>query len=299
MLLNPIFNNIFIPKNDIEQLKEIKHITAIQISEQKKTNSVPFLVLCDDGELYYAKTIFKTHPPYEDVINEILSVYFLELMGVQTISPALIKIPQDVFDSFKLEKKFCDKRYDRLKFDDIYFFGSLVRYSATELDSYNTVFKNKHDYNKFINPIDLLKIGVFDFWICNKDRRGSNPNILIDETVNGKFEILPIDHTQAFAYQSNYKALRIELMDSSHSKSLLRTPMSKSILKFADSNYIATLDKEIQGGFNNVISNIEFVFDQVPREFGLSKKGKEKIKEILSNKERNETMSKIHLSILR
>lgn len=34
-------------------LESINHITAVQILEQKNTNSVPFLVLCDDGDLIY------------------------------------------------------------------------------------------------------------------------------------------------------------------------------------------------------------------------------------------------------
>lgn len=182
-------------------MEAIQHIEAVQIIEQKRTNSVPFLVLCSDGELYIGKTMFKRHPPFEDLINEILCVYFLELMGVKTIKPALIKIPQEVFESFKLEGKDYDQRYNNLKFDNLTFFGSLFKTSSTELELYNNKFKNKHEYNKFQNPIDFLKIGVFDYWIGNMDRRGSNPNILISHTDDGKFEFLPIDHTQAFAYQ--------------------------------------------------------------------------------------------------
>lgn len=278
-------------------MEQIEHKIAVQIIEQKDTNSVPFLVLCDDAELYYAKTVFKSHPPFEDLINEILCVYALGLMNVKTITPALITIPQDVFEDFKKENKDFDARYNNLAFDDVIFFGSLLQESTTEVEIYNTILKNKFDYNKYKNPTDFLKIGVFDYWIGNMDRRGSNPNILVRETSNGKFEFLPIDHTQAFAYQHNYKALRLALMSNIHPKSILKTAMSKSIVSFADSNFIANFHNEILADFANVIGNIDFVFDQIPNTFGLSKKGKKKIVEILSNKERNLLVSKIHLTI--
>ena len=278
-------------------MEAINHITAIQIIEQTETNSVPFLVLCDDGELYYAKTMFKTHPPFEDLINEILCAYGLELMGVKIIKPALIQIPQEVFESYKLEEKSYDARYNNLIFDDVLFFGSLSQPSTTEVELYNTMLKNKYDYNKYINPTDFLKIGVFDYWIGNMDRRGSNPNILLNQTDSGKFEFLPIDHTQAFGYQHNYKYLKISLMNNPQPKSILRTPMSKSILNFAGTKFIANFHNELLSDFTNVLNGIDFVFDQIPNTFGLSKQGKAKIIEILSNKERNLTATKIHLNI--
>lgn len=279
-------------------MEEIKHISAVQIREQKDTNSVPFVVLCDDGEMYIAKSIFKPHPPFEDLINEILGVYFLEIMGVSTIKPSLIKIPQGVFETFKLSGEKYDRRYDSFKFDDMLFFGSLYQLTTTEVELYNTILKNKYDYNKYINPLDFIKIGVFDYWFGNMDRRGSNPNILIDETEEGKFVFLPIDHTQAFANQSNYKHLRLALMSSPQPKSILKTPMSKSIIKFADSKIISNLDNVLFESFKEVLNNIDFVFKQVPSSLGLSKKGKEKIKEILSNEERNKRVSKLYFNYI-
>ena len=73
--------------------------------------------------------------------------------------------------------------------------------------------------------------------------------------------------------------------------------MSKSIVSFADSKFMANFHNEILADFDNVINNIDFIFDQIPNTFGLSKKGKNKIVEILSNKERNLKVSKIHLYI--
>ena len=86
-------------------------------------------------------------------------------------------------------------------------------------------------------------------------------------------------------------------MSSPHPKSILRTPMSKSIVSFADSEFMANFHNEILADFDNVIKNLDFVFDQIPNTFGLSKKGKKKVIEILSNKDRNLVVSKVHLTI--
>lgn len=277
-------------------MEEIKNVSAVQIIEQKDTNSVPFLVLCDDDELYYAKTMFKKDPPFQDIINEILSVYILELMGVSVIPSATISISQDVFDSYLSEGKKCDNRYKRLNFHDKIFFGSKYQHAVTELEIYGTKLSDKYDFNKYSNPIDFLKIGVFDFWIGNKDRRTFNPNILLNETENGKIQFLPIDHTQAFANQYNYKALNPALMNSPHPKTILKTQMSKSIVKFAGADVLVNLQSEILSDFDNVIDNLDFVFDQVPKMLGLSQAGRTRIRQILSDGNRNKIVAQVYLT---
>jgi len=44
---------------------------------------------------------------------------------------------------------------------------------------------------------------------------------------------------------------------------------------------------------------MDFVFSQVPSSFGLSKTGKLKIKQILSDKDRNIKISKLYLNYLK
>lgn len=280
-------------------LEEITYKEAVLIVEQHNTNSVPLKVMCNDGLLYIAKTVFKTHPPFEDLINEIICNYFLKIWELKTVEPCLIKIPQVVYDEFIKSNGNIDKRYNNFDFDKYIFFGTPFIENSTELETYNTVLKNKPEFKKFDSPLDLIKIGIFDFWIANMDRRGSNPNILLTTNDNDKFVFLPIDHTQAFAYQSNYKGLNISLMESGQQKSLLSTPISKSILKFANNNIITNLDADIIHYIDETITGMDFVFSQVPSSFGLSKAGKLKIKQILSDKDRNIKISKLYLNYLK
>lgn len=272
----------------------IQYKIASRINKCIKTNSVPFELFCEDGEIHYAKTTFKAHPPYDELINEILCNYLLKSWGVITATPCIIKIPQFVYDNFIEEGNDTDVRYNKFDFDNKIFFG-VERFEATELELYNSLLKNRNDYNKYCNPTDLIKIGIFDQWIGNNDRRIENPNILLK--YNGSaFDFVAIDHTQAFGYQDNYKGLKPALMNMPRASSILITSMSKSILTFAGPNFSTTFDKEILEFIDTSIKDLDFIFEQVPAEFGLSKKGKEKIKEVLSLESRNKIISKSFLN---
>lgn len=284
-------------KQTIHIIEAIKYKTASSINRCIKTNSVPFELLCEDGEIHYAKTTFKRNAPYDELINEIVCNYLLKSWGVITAVPVIIHIPKKVYDAFVSEGNFRDSRYNSFDFENKLFFG-VERLQATELELYNSVLKNKADYNKYANPCDLLKIGVFDKWIGNNDRRVENPNILL--THNGeKFDFVAIDHTEAFGYQDNYKALKPALMNTARANSILSTSMSKSIITFAGPNFITKFDGEILECIKKAIEDLDFVLNQIPSSFGLSKKGKEKIKEILSLEQRNIDISKSFLNYVK
>jgi hypothetical protein len=228
------------------------------------------------------------------LINEIICNYLLKSWGVITAVPVIIHIPKQVYDSFVSEGNYKDSRYDSFDFENKLFFG-VERLDAIELELYNSVLKNKTDYKKYSNPTDLIKIGIFDKWIGNNDRRIENPNILLTYDGN-QFNFVAIDHTEAFGYQNNYKALKPALMNTARPNSILSSSMSKSIITFASTNFINNFDKEILKCIQKGINDLDFILDQIPPSFGLSKKGKEKIKEILSLEQRNIDISKLFLN---
>ncbi len=220
--------------------------------------------------------------------------YGLNLFGVKTIPACILKIPQEVFDDFKTGGKEYDTRYDKLVLDKTFFFGSLMRDTTVELEQFNFNLKNKFEYKKYDAPLTFIKIGIFDYWLSNMDRRIKNPNILINQNEAGLFEFLPIDHTQLFANQTSYKNLKIALMNTPPRGTILDSPISRNILRFTDSEKLYNFHKEILSGFEVVLDNLDYIFDQVPGEFGLSKKAKLKIREILSDDERNKRISKVY-----
>jgi hypothetical protein len=76
-----------------------------------------------------------------------------------------------------------------------------------------------------------VKIGIFDFWIGNKDRKPENPNILIG-TDGNKFDFHPIDHTAAFAFLEDYKQVRDVLLAIEPKNNILSAPIIGSLTKF-------------------------------------------------------------------
>lgn len=276
-------------------INKIQRVSAVQILDCKLTNSIPLQVLCDDNEIYIIKTMFKKHPPIEDLINEILCNYFFQCWDIPVPEQALVLFDDILIQQYLLENNTINKKYTDFKFENHYFYGSKFLPYTTEIDLYNFTLKGKHDYNKYQNPLDLIKIGVFDKWIANMDRRKDNPNILIDSSVT-KYRFIPIDNTQSFANQNNYKNLKISIMDTINNKSILNSQITKSISKFANSKNYSNLAKEISSNIEKSIDLIELVFENIPSEFGLSKQGKNKIKDILSDKPRNNIISSSYLN---
>ena len=277
-------------------IDKIQIVRAVKILSCKGTNSIPLEVLCDDNEVYIIKTMFKKHPPIEDLINEVLCNYFFQCWDIPVPEQALVLFDDIIIEQYLLlENNVINKKYTDFKFENHYFYGSKFLPYATEIELYNLTLKNKHDYNKYQNPIDLIKIGVFDKWIANRDRRSDNSNILIDNS-DGKFKFIPIDNVQSFANQTNYKTLKLAIMDTVNNKSILNSPITKSIRSFANSNKYSNLAKEITENIEKSIDLIEPIFDNIPSELGLSRQGKDKIKEILSNKPRNNIISSSYLN---
>ncbi|WP_192499683.1 HipA family kinase, partial [Flavobacterium sp. PL002] len=215
-------------------IDKIQIVRAVQILDCKRTNSIPLQVLCDDNEIYIIKTMFKKHPPIEDLINEILCNYFFQCWNIPVPGQALVLFDDILIEQYLLENSAIDKKYTDFKFENHFFYGSKFLPNTTEIDLYNLTLKDKHDYKKYQNPLDLIKIGVFDKWIANMDRRKDNPNILIDSS-NVKYRFIPIDNTQSFANQNNYKNLKLSIMDTVGNKSILNSQITKSICKFANS----------------------------------------------------------------
>ena len=279
-------------------MKELNEICAIKIHECYQTNSTPLRVECEDGSQYIAKTVFNMHPPLIDLINEILCNYALQIWKIPVPTQAIISVEKQLIDHFVKEGNSIDRRYEIGDFSSLHFFGTQFIDSVTDMDVYNLNLKNKYDFNKYSNPLDFIKIAVFDKWIGNMDRRKGNPNLLLSASANG-FTFIPIDHTQAFAYQGNYKNLKLSIMDRADNNSIMLTPMYKSICNFVEVGDLKNLSSEILSSINDTLIVLDDVFDCVPKNFGLSKSGSRKIKEILSDQERNKAVSNIYLKYYR
>ncbi len=210
---------------------------------------------------------------------------------------ALVKIDNDVVDAYVSENGSLSKRYKSSSFDG-YFVGFEEVTPAFELDKYIVSLKNKHKWNQFNNPLDLIKIGIFDAWVCNMDRMPKNPNILIHSNGEG-FDFIPIDNAASFAYISDYKRLNSAILHLEENKLILNIPVASSIIKFVPDKGLQELNKEILLCISKCQEFMDDIFNQVPREWGFSKKARAKVKALLGDYERNVVTSKRYYPYLK
>lgn len=260
-------------------------INAVQIINILGTNSIPIKILAEDADIYFAKTIFKTHPPLEDIINELIGNFIYSSWGIQVPEINIIKIENDILQRFIAENNLVSK-YSDYNIEDLFVIGFKEIVNHTDVDLHNLTITNKNDFNKFSDPYRFINIAFCDVWLGNKDRRINNTNLLLIEEY-GKLDFVAIDHTQLFANQSNYKGLAIHVMDNDLSNMLITSDFTKKICKFAENEIISTYNSRILEKIGTTLDILPNYLENLPSEIGLSKAGKKKIIDVLENQERN------------
>lgn len=272
-------------------------IGAIQILEILETNSIPIKILGTDADIYYAKTIFKIHPPLEDIINELIGNQVYKIWGIKVPEIKIIKIENKLLQEYLIANNIISK-YSQFDIEELFIIGSKEIHNQTELDYHNLVLSNKNDFNQYLDPYKFLDIAFCDVWLANRDRRINNPNLLLVED-QGKIDFVAIDHTQLFGNQTNYKGLKINVMDVSLVNMLIASKFTKKICNFAENEVLSKFNIRIIEKINTTLVVLPEVLDSLPSKVGLSKAGKLKIIEILSNQERNTRISNILNKLLK
>lgn len=279
-------------------LISIDFVNAEKIIKEVPTEgNAPLLVLGEDGALYYAKTTSPRHPCVE-LVNELICGYFAQCWGLKIPKFCLVTIDDSVVDRYRKEGGNLSSRYRADSFSERLYFGSQAISPTIEVEAYIQGFDRRSDLNYFRKPLDFLKIGVFDLWVGNKDRKPDNPNVLIGNSA-GIFEFHPIDHAASFAYITNYSDVRDVMLHIDPQKCILSTPLVQSIANFAPSGAVSALKDEILQGMNEVCANISFIFNQVPSNWGLSKRAKSHLATFFADGHRNEKVASSYLSYLK
>ncbi len=177
------------------------------------------------------------------------------------------------------------------------FYGSKIIEPAVDLSQYIGGVGSKLEYQKFENGLDLIKIGCFDHWIGNKDRNNKNSNIVLSYDIySEKIIFHPIDHTAAFAY-INHLEVREEMLHIE--KSIMQSGFVKSIGNWEDKRKLKNLKNNIELCINNSLIHLDFIFDQVPKEWGFSKKARSRLKDVLRNVKLNKLISEKYFQYLK
>jgi len=253
----------------------------------------PIEVLCDN-EVYFAKTSTLSSEPFTDMICEILGIYLARLWGLETAESYLMHIPLEVVHPYLKENSITlPKGYRTVQFDNVVFFATKKIENSRGIEKFYNDSLTIKDINKIQNKVDVIKIGVLDCWLGNKDRRKESPNLLIAD-----FKIVPIDFEACFAYHHQLKTLKPIHLDLDHTFSILNFGLARLVLSQLKKKECEQLYIEIIELIELSISHLDTIFSFIPKSYGFSEKAKNNIKFVLSNTERNKRVTKSFISYI-
>lgn len=208
-------------------IQPIKHINAISFREELLTSgNSPIKVIGSDFNMYVVKNS-KGNVPATDIINEVLAHYFLKLWDIPTPEIAIVSI-----DSAHLLEEYR-QQFHKERFYKNEVFGSRWLNNAVDSNRFFEI-NDKRTYSKFNNPEIIFKIGLFDIWVENDDRKPSNQNLLF-ETIIGKQNIIPIDYSYIFGTQ-NYEELNPASFAPMYNENIFVSSLALSLKQYRKKN---------------------------------------------------------------
>lgn len=268
----------------------MKRVNAVTYSKDFKTEGhKPVLILADDRKKYVIKPQRADRFDYS-IYNEILAHHFLKLWGFHSPEIALIKVDKEI-----LKNSINAKTYKAGSFK-LDFFGSEFVENCFEINEMYG-FSKKVDFKKLERPETLIRLGLFDIWLENDDRKPTNYNILFSQN-NQKIAVVPIDNAFLFSTLDYSQITPANGVCNSVNDNVLYSQIACQIIKkVKPSKKWIELQRELfylcikkcQGKFDEIIETIQ---PYIP----LNTNERLNLKKFLFHKERNEQVFNDFLS---
>lgn len=260
----------------IENLPYRKAISLIK--EIRTYGNSPIIALGDDYELYVAKNS-KNKNPASDIINEVVGYYLLRAWDIP-VPPCAI---MDINHTLLLEE-FSKQNHKPIFYSKPVFASKKIE--SNDLNLFFEINKRK-DFNRFINPLTIFKIGLFDIWIENDDRKPTNNNILF-QAINGLNKIVAIDHSFIFS-TIDYNDLDLNNFNPIYNDNILCTDFAISLKKYK--NKIRKWKEIDEEEFYLCIEKSKELFDiiyrNIPQSWGYTEENHNNLYNFLFNSKRN------------
>jgi hypothetical protein len=232
-------------------IKPLKYLEAISVIKEVPTEGhSPLIVIADDYCQYYIKNTRNKKPDY-NILNEFLCHYLLRLWQIPTPDIAAIKLaPERLPDDLS--------QWHKKHYYDTITFGSKMVANSFELNMLVDPLR-KTELKKLADPEIIVKLGLFDIWVENTDRKPTNSNILLVSN-SRLLEIMAIDNAFTFDSQS-YKNLYMGITNT-YDQNILNTNLAKSIIElyYKKQDWIWTDSlKEYFFTFASRVANIFFM----------------------------------------
>jgi hypothetical protein len=203
--------------------------TQYLVKEMPTDGHAPMAFYCDDGRIYYCKYLLrlKKREELDCLTYEMVAQRLLRSLAIPTPDIAFVEVTKDSFDSKMLRLNRTNCRPGVICFGSQHLQASLL----TPLETIS----DKHDFNRFANPLDLLRIALFDQWVGNVDRgraidEGHNFNLLLTET-ESKTRYVAFDHAFIFGGVHGLRMFNAKFVGY-QSDSLLQCQYFRSVLRY-------------------------------------------------------------------
>ena len=210
--------------------------------------------------------------------NEVICSFLLQIWGFYIAPVSFVIIENHLLQNYKL-------KYNKAIYYKNTCVGIELLENATEINGLldKSIDEIPIDFD---DPLSLLKLGLFDIWVENDDRKPSNANLLIFENAAKTLTLLPIDH--AFTFNSEaHRNLNPEWISSTYNQSILNTRLAQTIAK-KQRNFI---ENDVKMFFFEQIKHCEAHFDDIissiPAEWQLNQQDFAQLKAFLFNETRN------------
>jgi hypothetical protein len=253
--------------------------SAIKVLREYPTEGHrPLQVMTHDYQFYVVKSAKGQVPPLA-IQNEILCHFFLRAWNILTPDIALIEMRPDQTQGHL-------SGHNKPNYYDGLMFGSKLINNAIEVNQlFLSDFKRHHIYN----PIELLKIALFDIWIENDDRKPSNFNLLlIEDAETRNLRFCAIDHAFVFASMKHLD-LQADLgVCQSYNDSIL---FHEGLLNWCATYVSDGFLNVFQRLFQRLVQHCKEIFPSIvallPPELGLGLDSQQHISDFLFDEKRN------------
>lgn len=235
----------------------MQHLRSIQTADRYfDTNRRPVLITCSDMESY----VCKYHTGSGNCMSlfcEYLASSFLKIWGLRTPDSAFVRINREHIPSSWGIHGYC--------FDTTCF---ATKYNSQYADAtkLNEIIKSS-DRKKYTNGFDLIKIGLFDLWLANEDRRAGNMNLLID--LENERDFIAIDHGSIF----NSGVMNSHLSELTENESILDSLFARTL--FSKKEITPILVDEMKKYFylrtQHCKEQVPSILDEIPSDWKISR----------------------------
>lgn len=254
------------------------------IEEMTTDGHSPLKFLCDDQEVYFCK--YRTALDKLEInclAYEFVCSSLLNELSIPTPRTELVTIGEGSLDPKKIKRN----KHIRVGYQC---FGSAEVKDTSILNDFSIV-NTKFEFNRILNPLDLIKIAIFDLWVNNVDRGRQfevgryNYNLLIQQVEN-KEQIVAFDHGFTFGGLTQLGIFNPKISTPVDNK-LHKTPYYQSVVRFVTRPVLLKIvDDFVHLLYNDYSDIISKSIATLPKEWGLLPNLEDRMIEYLSHRDR-------------